>query len=225
MIKRDNQSDFIENLEIAKRGTIKVASSKLPGTKDAMSHNEVQRALSKFDHSPDIDKKVLEEYKTRAQLSDKPEQEAKDFLKKIKDKKQSLTVITVKALRQSGVFKSAGRDVYEDLETGDFWKISDDRKHVVRLFKESEEGVSDKKASKIAVDISTDKYTGYEKLKHTFDYKGVKIEKYDIDQSGDDFEGFDVDLDGTLSNGIKFVYNHDKKGLGNFEAKTKKVQF
>ncbi|MDD5651384.1 MAG: hypothetical protein PHF86_13375, partial [Candidatus Nanoarchaeia archaeon] len=56
--------------------------------------------------------------------------------------------MTAMAYRQVGIFKVAGRDVYEDLETGDFWKISEDKKHVMRLFKEDEKGVADKKASK-----------------------------------------------------------------------------
>jgi len=151
-MRRENESTFLNNLEIANRGTVKIASSKLPGTKNATSHSEVLRALGKFDHSPDVDQKILEQYKTKVKFSDKPADVAKEFfnkhLNKTKSSRDSLSIVTAKALRQSGIFKSAGRDVYEDLETGDFWKISEDKKHVMRLFKETPEGISDRKASK-----------------------------------------------------------------------------
>ena len=39
---------------------------------------------------------------------------------------------------QTGFFKKAQRDVYQDTETGDFWVISEDNSSVQRMFKENE---------------------------------------------------------------------------------------
>lgn len=69
-------------------------------------------------------------------------------LNKIKSSKNSITVKTAKTFRQIGIFKIAEKDVYQDLETSDFWKISEDGKNVLRLFKELEGGIADKSASK-----------------------------------------------------------------------------
>jgi hypothetical protein len=85
---------------------------------------------------------------------------AKDFFKDLGDArkhKKQMHLVTAMSLRQAGIFKMAGRDVYEDLETGDFWKMSDDKKHVMRLFKEDDKGISDKKAS-IEIKADTKEY-------------------------------------------------------------------
>lgn len=58
-----------------------------------------------------------------------------------------LTIKEAKTLRQAGIFKLAERDLYQHMETGDFWKISEDKKGLVRMFKE-QNGVADKAASK-----------------------------------------------------------------------------
>jgi hypothetical protein len=147
MIKRQDQSDFVNNFEILKRGTIKIASSMLPGTKDASTHNEVKKMFKTFEKSPDVSKETLELYKQKAQFSDKPNEVAKDFLNdfsKARQQKKKMSLITAKTLRQNGIFKISGRDVYEDLDTGDFWKITSDKKNIIRMFKEDENGCSDK---------------------------------------------------------------------------------
>jgi hypothetical protein len=147
MIRRHDQSDFLTNLEIAKRGTVKVASLMLLRSKDAITHKDAQKILNVFEKCNDISKTIIEQYKKRAQLSDKPDEIIKDFFITIKNariKTQQMSLNTAKALRQNGIFKFASRDVYEDLDTGDFWKMTNDRKKIIRMFKENEEGISDK---------------------------------------------------------------------------------
>jgi hypothetical protein len=50
-----------------------------------------------------------------------------------------MTLREVRVARRSGSFvKVAGRiDLYQNTATNDFWKISDDKKHVERLFDEN----------------------------------------------------------------------------------------
>jgi len=75
---------------------------------------------------------------------------------------------------------------------------------------------------KIAVDLDIDKFTGYEKLKQTFNYKGIRIGSYDVEQDGNDFDGFEVQIDGILSNGLEFSYSHLMTGDGEFKVRTRK---
>ena len=68
-----------------------------------------------------------------------------DFFKgldEVKTSSNTFSIRTAMSLRQCGIFKKAERDVYQNLETGDFWKISEDGKNVVRMFKEID-GVAD----------------------------------------------------------------------------------
>jgi hypothetical protein len=127
---RDSQ--FLNNLSISKRGIIKVAASVLPdGKKDPKKVKKVKNL-----------QKALEDVGVKLKSE-------KDFLIELR-KEAQIQLKVAKTLRQSGIFKMSGRDVYEDLETGDFWKISEDKQHVLRLFKENEKGVADKRASKQA---------------------------------------------------------------------------
>jgi len=52
----------------------------------------------------------------------------------------SMTLHQVRVARRSGQFvKVAGKkDLYQEVETNDFWKVSEDQKTVNRLFKENE---------------------------------------------------------------------------------------
>jgi hypothetical protein len=105
-----------------------------------------------------------------------------DFCNQRKSKNE-MSIVTAKTLRQAGIFKFAGRDVYEDLHTSEFWKISEDKKHVVRLFKEDEKGVSNKKASKnkkssIEIDAMS-KDSLIEAISDIYD-KRNSIEKWDL---------------------------------------------
>ena len=146
-MQRDTQSKFLDSLSVSKRGLVKVASSQLPGS----SKQDVKKVLKAFEKSPDVPKKVLVLFLQRAELDSDPKKVAQDFfesLNKTRKNMNQLHLVTAMTLRHAGIFKVAGRDVYEDLETGDFWKISDDKKHVLRLFKEDENGISDKKAAK-----------------------------------------------------------------------------
>lgn len=150
---RDTQSEFLDNLSISKRGLVKTASSQVPnGRVEALSQQDVEKALRAFDKSPDISKETLSKFRERAKIDLCPKSVAQDFFQEFcasRRELQELSIITAMSLRQTGVFKLAGRDVYEDLDTGDFWKISEDKKHVMRLFNEDDTGVSDKKAGKI----------------------------------------------------------------------------
>jgi hypothetical protein len=149
-MQRDTQSKFLNDLTVSKRGMVKVASSQVPKGKDATSKHDVKKVLRTFEKSPDVSKKTLTQYQQRNELDPNSKQVAQDFFKDLGDArkhKKQMHLTTAMSLRQVGIFKIAGRDVYEDLETGDFWKISEDKKHVMRLFKENDKGVSDKKAS------------------------------------------------------------------------------
>jgi hypothetical protein len=146
MINRVEQSKFLDNLEVSSRGIVKIASSMLPGTKDTVTHKQALNVLKSFENNSEISKEALAECKQEVELSNNPGEVVRVFLVGVKIASK-LTIATAKTLRQNGMFKSAGRGVYEDLETGDFWKISEDKKHVIRLFKEDEQGIADKRAS------------------------------------------------------------------------------
>jgi len=55
-------------------------------------------------------------------------------------KTASMTLYQVRIARRTGQFiKVAGKkDLYQEIETNDFWKLSDDKKTVNRLFKEKD---------------------------------------------------------------------------------------
>lgn len=144
------ESKFVNAISVSKRGLVKVAASQLPTGKQAVTKSDVKKVLKTFEKSPDVSKKTLKQYQQRAELDVNPKQVAQDFFKDLgtaRKQKKQMSLLTAMSLRQTGIFKSAGRDVYEDLETGDFWKISDDKKTVMRMFKEDENGIADKKAS------------------------------------------------------------------------------
>ena len=145
ILQRLDKSIFLDNLKIQRRGTVKIANSILAIKKDLA--NNIQKFFKNFEDSPDIPKKTIEQYKKKTLYSDEPERVIKDFIKNLNktrvDKKQ-MSLITAKSLRKSGIFKFSCRGVYEDLETGDFWQISSDKKHVIRLFIEDDKGIADK---------------------------------------------------------------------------------
>lgn len=151
-MKRDTESSFFETLSISKRGMVKTAASMLPDGKEAvLSAQDVEKALRAFDKSPDVSKSTLSSFRERAKIDLNPKSVVEDFfgiLVAQRNNMQKMSIVTAMSYRQAGIFKVAGRDVYEDLETGDFWKISEDKKHVMRLFKENEDGISDKRAAK-----------------------------------------------------------------------------
>lgn len=153
-MRRDTESNFLDNLEVSKRGIVKTAASQLPNGKEIVTYSnvmqDIEKVLRAFDKSPEITHATIDIYKKRASLGDNPKSVAQDFFKELvaqRAKQAQMSLATAMAYRQVGIFKVASRDVYEDLETGDFWKISKDKKHVMRLFKEDDKGVADKKAS------------------------------------------------------------------------------
>lgn len=56
----------------------------------------------------------------------------------VMNRQSSITLHQARVARRAGKFtKVAGRiDLYQDIDTNDFWKISDDKQNVVRLFTE-----------------------------------------------------------------------------------------
>jgi len=138
MIRRDGQSSFVDNLEISKRGNVfvKTAAKKDTGVQ---THEDLKDILNKFDKSPDIPDEYIKQHHERIEKGHDPKEITQDFFKglqKAKESSKRLTIKTAKIFRQAGLFKKADKDVYQDVETGDFWKISEDGKHVVRMFKE-----------------------------------------------------------------------------------------
>jgi len=155
-MKRVEQSSFVDSLEISQRGLIKTAASQVPG-RIGTTKTDVEQTFKVT--KPDLPINTQMQYKkvlpslTTDSKTNKQMQESivSDWVKEKKRKQRtqvaSIAIVEAKTLRQQGIFKIAGRGVYEDLETGDFWKISDDKKSVIRLFKEDEKGISDKRAA------------------------------------------------------------------------------
>lgn len=164
---RENESKFIESLEISHRGTVNIKSKE--ENKQAVSKSDVKKILKNFERSPDIQRNTLDMYKQRADIDDNSKQVAKDFfndLSQARKTKKKMHLCTAMSYRKTGIFKVAGRDVYEDLETGDFWKVSEDKKHVIRLFNEDEKGIADKRASKEEEQVIPNGTKCVFKLKH-----------------------------------------------------------
>ena len=140
----NRESEFLKNLSVSKRGMVKVAKSMLPGTSEGPSLTGSTAPATKKTNPRHIKnfEKAIEDL-TGRKVKVKSE---KDFFDELR-KESSIQLKVAKTLRQAGIFKMSGRDVYEDLETGDFWKISEDKQHVMRLFKEDENGIADKKGS------------------------------------------------------------------------------
>jgi len=137
MIRRDNDSEFIKNLKVSKRGNMRVSQDEA----GADTHPEAKNVLKKFDKSPDIPNEYIKEHHERLEKGHDPKEVMTDFFKglqKAKESKSSLSIKTAKLFRQNGIFKKADNDVYQDLESGDFWKISEDKKNIVRMFEEND---------------------------------------------------------------------------------------
>ena len=159
-MQRDTESNFLNNLEISTRGLVKVASSQVP-KEAAATKDQIKKMLTDFSKKSPKLRNLTKQYLQRLEFDRDPKKVGQDFFKDlstVRASMQSVLLSTARCLRQHGVFKVSSRDVYEDLETGDFWKISEDKKHVVRLFKENEQGISDKRASVEKIATSTKKY-------------------------------------------------------------------
>jgi hypothetical protein len=145
MFQRDGNSEFVDKLIFGKRGNLiglKKAQENGVETKE-----DATNLLKKFDKSEDIPNSYVKEHNDRIESGDSPKEVITDFfegLNKVKKDANKMTLRTAHLLRQAGVFNRADKDVYQDLKTSDFWKISDDKKHVMRVFKEVEGGISDR---------------------------------------------------------------------------------
>ena len=62
--------------------------------------------------------------------------------KEAKKSKKTLTLRTAMLYRRHGIFKKAERDVYQDLQAGDLWKLSEDKTKIERLF-EDQNGITE----------------------------------------------------------------------------------
>ena len=140
--RRDGESDFVNNIKVSKRGNITKTASTIIKAKDgagADTKAEAENVLKKFDKSPDIEDSYINEHVKRIENGEDPKIVMKDFFKglqKAKESSNTLSIRTAKLYRQHGIFKIAERNVYQDLESGDYWKISDDKKGVMRMFQE-----------------------------------------------------------------------------------------
>lgn len=105
---------------------------------------EAENVLRKFDKSPEIPQEYIEEHVKRINEGEDVRTVMTDFFKGLQEAKTSknkMSIRTAKLLRQNGIFKRATKDVYQDLDSGDFWKLSEDKKSIVRVVKENNEGM------------------------------------------------------------------------------------
>jgi hypothetical protein len=137
MIRRDGESNFVDSLIMSKRGNVFLKKASVAKTSAVESTEDAKKLLNKFDKSEDIPDDYIQEHHDRLEKGDDHKEVVKDFFQGLHEVKSSkLSIKTAKLYRQHGLFKKAERDVYQNAETGDFWKISEDKKYVVRMFKE-----------------------------------------------------------------------------------------
>jgi hypothetical protein len=148
MFDRGEKSSFVDNLIIGKRGTIVGTKRTAAGVE---TKDDAMNVLKKFDKSEDIPNDYIKEHTDRLENDEDPKEVVSDFFQSLHENKKDankITIHTAHMLRKAGMFKRADKDVYQDTKTSDFWKISDDKKHVMRVFKEIEGGIADRSASK-----------------------------------------------------------------------------
>jgi len=150
------ESKLLKDLKVSKRtGMVKFAHV-MPETDEEMeldSASGVKKVLRKFKKSPDVPKGYVEKHEKNLSKGKAPKKVVTEFFEGLQDVKKShrvLKVITAKLFRQHGIFKTADRNVYQDLATGDFWKISEDKSNVIRMFKEID-GVADRVSNRHSV--------------------------------------------------------------------------
>lgn len=140
MIRRDGNSEFFDNLEITKRKNVFVKTASATTNKKIITKEKALKILNAFKKNTKSSKNIVEMYIKRLD-SQQPGKVLEDFFNKLKDMKKAqneLTIKEAKFYRQNGFFKKARADVYQDVETGDFWVISQDNKSVTRMFKEND---------------------------------------------------------------------------------------
>lgn len=139
MIRRDGQSKFVDELVVGKRGNIIKTASYKNAEAGADTAPEAKNVLKKFDKSPDVPDEYINKHVKMLEDGSDPKKVMNDFFKglqKVKKSENQMTIRTAKLLRQNGMFKFAETNVYQDLDSGDFWKICEDGKSVIRMFKE-----------------------------------------------------------------------------------------
>jgi len=147
MVRREGQSDFLDKLHIDDEGEIQIFEdnkSILTGNFTKEQACAVIRKIARHDiiagDTLDAEIRRIQSGESHFHVFDGI---ATQF-NNVKGATDKLPIKTAKLFRQLGIFKFAEKQVYQDLETGDFWKISEDGKTVLRMFNELEDGVADK---------------------------------------------------------------------------------
>lgn len=63
----------------------------------------------------------------------------------------------------------------------------------------------------------SEKYTRYHHYLSNFNHNSITITTYEVECDGDDYNGFEAKVTGTLSNGLRFYFKHDRLGVGTFQ--------
>ena len=146
-IKREGLSDFLDNLVIEDTGEVRIANTtgNFGLYDDIHTVKQAQSFIEKIKKCAAVEKGILESHLQQLQKGTSPHavvQSVAGHLDRVKQA-EKISLKIAKTFRQIGMFKIAEKKVYQDLETGDFWKISDDGRSVLRLFKE-QDNITDK---------------------------------------------------------------------------------
>lgn len=138
------ESKFFNN--VSKRGFVKTAS--INEEKQISNDDKAKDVLNKFDKSDEIPETYVNEHKERITKGEHPTEVMSDFFQGLHEVKagKEMTIKTAKLFRQAGIFKVAEKSVYQDLETGNFWKIQNGK--VIRMFEELDGGIADRISKK-----------------------------------------------------------------------------
>ncbi len=146
MVRREGQSDFLDSLNVDVNGDIKITAKNCSILSGVFTKEQSVDILKKIARHDIISKDVMDTEVKRMQSGISSHHGFENISSEFDKIKSAgkIAVKTAKLFRQLGIFKVADRQVYQDFETGDFWKISEDGESVLRMFKEMEDGVADK---------------------------------------------------------------------------------
>jgi hypothetical protein len=139
--RREGQSDFLDKVtdQVAtaeSEGTKKVASTNHPAEKAATESSAVAKTNhpSEKASSDTTVKKVADEKATEKTATEATEEKTADVAEP-----EAISLHQARVARRQGKFvKVAGRnDLYQEANTDNYWKISEDKSKVVRAFNES----------------------------------------------------------------------------------------
>ena len=141
--RRQGDSEFLNSLDVSKRGIVKTASK----VKESLTAKTAGAMIVKIVSQEALPDDVVERFAQKLANGEDPDAVVKEFiaelegLKKKADEQAKFSLRTARTLRQGGFFKRAERDVYQNLDSGDFWKLSEDKSHIERCFEEKDGGV------------------------------------------------------------------------------------